>query len=228
MRFERLFGVFACLLTGCISRMRTGPAKPSPPMTPISVTLPSTAPAEGKGRLLLDVAAEDGNATVKEVDQRGSVSLEGYHGEVLASTIKEHVICATPCVVDLPFGGHEFHFIGSNNGEYERESTKVINVTSDIEAYRVSLDDIKREKEGAWLVGKKLEVFGFVFVGAGALVMGLSQTDEHSHKYLPLGIASTAASARLAAVGIVMASSAQGELRPGSITRWTVPPSRSS
>jgi hypothetical protein len=162
-----------------------------------------------------------------EIDQgeagRGTVSVGGTYGSTFIATTKEHAVCALPCVVDLPIGGHELRFIGHARDAVSRDYRKVVNATPNIESYRVALGETTPPMTGLHLGGAMLEGLGITGIVLGGTFIALSQKDDRtdSVNVRPAGIAMAAAGLGTAVLGIVLQKVAQGARREGDSTHWT-------
>jgi hypothetical protein len=116
---------------GCGTKQLPPPQAPERLLPPVAA---SGAPADGRGRVLLDV---DGDHAVVDDVSGGSVSATGA-GRVFSGSLEvSQRLCVTPCVVDLTPGPHTLRFHSTSDGA--RGTDGYVNVDAGVNAYRVRL-----------------------------------------------------------------------------------------
>jgi hypothetical protein len=164
----------ASATTGCVSRL-------PPPPTPASVEPaiadpPTTPPAEGHGRVVLDTVGE--SASVSRVTATQVQPIRGLEGNIPADhfAAKTHeLLCITPCVVDIRQGAHTFVFTSKVNPG--RSSEAEIPVTSRVMYVRHAMGT-KPQHASSYANGWGLILGGVTITSVGLLTTTLGLLAE--------------------------------------------------
>lgn len=183
MRAASLLFVVAC--AGCYAREL--PPPPAPARATPAVDVPERAPARGSGRVVLEADGE----TADVLDENA------------------HVVCTTPCVIDLAYGTHPLVFVSTN--DRTRTSDVDIEVGEDAK--------VVRHRMGERHDGGALRSLGFAVLVLGAVtaVAGASAwaTDASEHAPLVTGLG-----AGLAGLALPVLYFDRPSERPGSTTEF--------
>ena len=224
------YAVALLILEGCTTY--AAPPRDPPHVAPTISDMPSSPPAEGMGRLTVDV--DGGPAKVARVisEEVGDPHMSTQGGGAQAFTHrKTELLCITPCAMDLRIGAHTLVFTSTSDG-FRTGSGDVI-VSSQPSIVRHALG---REKpaSGKYMSGVLLTALGAgittigVFatsIGGAAELSAQNSTKGEPKTFLTAGLVVLGVGIAMGTTGIVLMSGNQAVHQPGSTTQW-VPVSR--
>lgn len=119
---SRVVAAVLCLAStaACIKRLAP---PPTPTRRATAAHLPSSPPAAGDGRIVIET--EDGPATADLVTGRAVGVAYGGGGATVASHVATRRLCTTPCAVDLPYGEHEVILTIAGTDKYAKVIARV-------------------------------------------------------------------------------------------------------
>ncbi len=213
--FARIGQRLICLalcggMTGaCVKRL---PAQPTP--APVAPQVNAAAPAEGSGRLVVDVV--QGPTRVHRVHMQAR-PIDHGQGRVRYRFYEvPSVLCgASPCVVDVPVGTNVllgFPVLG-DPGAMEVE---LVHVGPEAAVYRRALSVYTRKKKGGWFAtGIVGTVLGAAGAATGVTLLPLGLKDDND-ALTTAGAVSLVGGAVVMTVGIMIIRRYSNSYRPGS------------
>jgi len=220
--------------TGCLARHL-------PPPTPAQVEPeiadpPTTAPAPGHGRVVLDVPGESANVSrVTETFVTSGVAapvVKPRFGPYMATPAvrSQELICVTPCMVDLRQGAHTFVFSAKDNPDRESLANVMVTPRTTFVSHAIGKEPrYTMGYVGGWsmiILGSGMTFMGGLTTAVGAAannrepeVMADGKTKDSSG-FLVIGLVMLGVGLALGTTGVIVASNNRPEQQPGATAQW--------
>jgi len=203
--------------TGCVRQL--------PPLPAPDVLVPSTnttsAPATGKGRLVIDVV--DGPTPVQRVLMNAEPFDDGQGRTRFRFYEAPGPLCATsPCVVDLTPGNVLLGF--PVTGDDHPIEVELVHVGEETAVYRRSLSHYRHNKGALWVLGIIGTSLGGTSLLTGTTLLPLGLADGNDGLTLA-GATTLGGGALLLTLGILAIRADSPTYRPGSAIHFPLAPS---
>lgn len=177
------------------------------------------APHEGMGLVALDITDGRGRADLvidRDTSSSAGQATVGTHtGWVSSSGVSEHrrLLCATPCVSELPVGSHEVRFTGKDG----RTTTLLVEARREPQAVRVTLPRYEPHADAQDMSNAAMW-FGFIAAAVGGGLWGLRASKDGADNSVPEAV--TLSGVALLATGILANLATAPTYRPGAATQF--------
>lgn len=202
--------------TGCVRQLPPLPA----PDAIVPSTNTSSAPAPGKGRLVIDVV--DGPTPLQRVDMKA----EPFEDDQGRTRFRFHEapepLCATsPCVLDLTPGNVLLGFPVA--GDDHSMEIELVHVGEETAVYRRSLSHYRHNKGALWVLGIIGTSLGGTSLLTGTTLLPLGLADGNEGLTVA-GATTLGGGALLITLGVLAIRADSPTYRPGSANHFPLSP----